>query len=179
VIDTATGTYITSVRLDDKQRRSLIELVRRFPEITIIDIGAVIEQVRSVMDRATMAVQYVIGFTLIAGSAVLLAAVQSTRDERRYESAMLRTLGARRRTVLQGVAAEFTVLGLLAGTLAALGATATGYWLATGVFHLKYTVDPMVWLAGLVGGGGLVGGSGKVGTRSVVNHPPIATLRGG
>jgi putative ABC transport system permease protein len=179
VIDTATGTYITSVRLDDKQRRSLIELVRRFPEITIIDIGAVIDQVRSVMDRATMAVQYVFGFTLVAGIAVLLAAVQSTRDERRYESAMLRTLGARRRTVLQGVAAEFTVLGLLSGTLAAFGATATGYWLATGVFHLKYTVDPLVWVAGLVSGAVLVGVSGTLATRSVVNHPPVATLRGG
>jgi putative ABC transport system permease protein len=179
VIDNAAGTYVTSVKLDGDQRRHLVDLVRRYPEITIIDIGAVIDQVRSVMDRATLAVQYVFGFTLLAGIAVLLAAVQATRDERRYESAMLRTLGARRRTVLQGVAAEFTVLGILSGILASFGATVTGYWLASGVFHLKYTLDPMIWLIGLVGGAVLVGVSGTLATRSVVNHPPIATLRGG
>ena len=60
---------------------------------------------------------------------VLLAAVQSTRDERRYESAMLRTLGASRGVVFQGVAAEFMVLGVLAGLLASAGATLVGYCL--------------------------------------------------
>ena len=72
---------------------------------------------------------------------MLLAAIQATRDERRYESAMLRTLGASRRVVLQGVAAEFTTLGLLAGTLAAVGATAAGYFLATRLFNLDYTLQ--------------------------------------
>ena len=94
------------------------------------------------MDKASLAVQYVFGFTLLAGVTVLLAAIQATRDERRYESAMLRTLGASRRVVLQGVAAEFTTLGLLAGTLAAVGATAAGYFLATNVFNLEYTLEP-------------------------------------
>ena len=74
------------------------------------------------MDRAALAVQYVFLFTLAAGVMVLLAAIQATRDERMFESAVLRTLGARRSVVLQGVAAEFTALGLLAGTLAAVGA---------------------------------------------------------
>ncbi|NLG76486.1 MAG: FtsX-like permease family protein, partial [Xanthomonadaceae bacterium] len=124
-------------------------------------------------------VQYVFGFTLLAGITVLLAAIQATRDERRYESAMLRTLGARRRIVLQGVAAEFTTLGLLAGTLAAVGATAAGYFLATRVFNLAYTLDPTVWGVGLVAGALLVGVSGTLATRSVVNHPPIETLRRG
>ena len=107
----------------------------------------------------------------------MLAAIQATRDERRYESAMLRTLGASRRTVLMGVAAEFAALGLLAGVLAALGATVAGYFLATRLFNLQYSVDIWVWTVGIAVGVLLVGISGTLATRSVVNHPPIATLR--
>jgi len=179
VLDKAAGTYITSVHIPAQQRAVLSDFVRRFPEVTAIDLEAILTQVRGVMDKASLAVQYVFGFTLLAGITVLLAAIQATRDERRYESAMLRTLGASRRTVLQGVAAEFTTLGLLAGTLAALGASVAGYFLATQVFNLKYSPDPLVWIVGLIAGAALVGISGTLATRSVVNHPPVATLRGG
>jgi putative ABC transport system permease protein len=145
--------------------------------VTAIDLEAILTQVRGVMDKASLAVQYVFAFTLLAGITVLLAAIQATRDERRYESAMLRTLGASRRVVLQGVAAEFTTLGILAGTLAAIGATAAGYFLATRLFNLEYTFSFAVWGVGLVTGALLVGISGTLATRSVVNHPPVATLR--
>jgi putative ABC transport system permease protein len=151
--------------------------VRRFPEVTIIDIDALLTQVREVMDKAALAVQYVFLFTLLAGLIVLLASVQATRDERRYESAILRTLGASRRVVFQGVAAEFMALGALAGLLAAAGASAAGFFLAREVFDLSYTPGPMIWLSGLAGGALLVGTAGVLAARSVVTHPPIATLR--
>jgi len=124
-----------------------------------------------------LAVQYVFLFTLVAGIVVLLAAVQSTRDERRYESAMLRTLGASRATVLQGVAAEFSALGFLSGTLAAFGASAVGWELAHRLFSLPFDFDPWVWIAGLFCGTILVGVSGTLATRGVVNTPPMVTLR--
>lgn len=178
VLDAAAGTYITSLNIPAQQRSLLTDFVRRFPEVVAIDLEAILSQVRGVMDKASLAVQYVFGFTLLAGITVLLAAIQATRDERRYESAMLRTLGASRRTVLQGVAAEFTTLGLLAGILAACGASAAGYFLATRLFNLQYSIDPLVWIVGLVSGALLVGISGTLATRSVVNHPPVATLRG-
>jgi putative ABC transport system permease protein len=179
VIDNAAGTYITAVHIPLAQRSMMIEFTRDFAEVTAIDLDAILSQVRNVMDKATLAVQYVFGFTLLAGITVLLAAIQATRDERRYESAMLRTLGASRRVVLQGVAAEFATLGLLAGTLAAVGASAAGYVLAKQLFDLDYAFDPLVWIVGLVSGTLLVGVSGTLATRSVVNHPPLATLRGG
>lgn len=179
VLDAATGTYITSMHIPLARKALMSEFVRRFPEVVAIDLEAILAQVRGVMDKASLAVQYVFGFTLLAGITVLLAAIQSTRDERRYESAMLRTLGASRRTVLLGVAAEFTTLGLLAGVLAAFGASVAGYFLATEVFNLKYSLNPVVWLVGLGAGAVLVGLSGTLATRSVVNHPPVATLRGG
>ena len=179
VLDDVTGTLITSVHVLPEQRPALVDLVRQFPEVTIIDIAALLSQVRDVMDKAALAVQYVFLFTLAAGLMVLLAAVQATRDERRYESAMLRTLGASRRVVFQGVAAEFTALGMLAGLLAALGATVAGYFLAREVFNLEYTIDPWVWVVGIVGGGLLVGIAGMLAARSVVSQPPVETLRQG
>jgi putative ABC transport system permease protein len=177
LLDGAAGTYMTSVFLTPAQRPALADLVRRFPTISVFDVDAILKQIRDIMDRASLAVQYVFLFTLAAGIVVLLAAVQSTRDERRYESAMLRTLGASRGTVLQGVAAEFSALGFLSGTLAAFGATAVGWVLARRLFSLHYTLDPWVWVVGLVCGTVLVGVSGTLATRRVVNTPPIQTLR--
>jgi putative ABC transport system permease protein len=177
LLDGAAGTYMTSLFLNATQRPSLADLVREFPTISVFDVDAILKQIRDIIDRASLAVQYVFLFTLAAGVVVLLAAVQSTRDERRYESAMLRTLGASRGTVLQGVAAEFSALGFLSGTLAAFGATGVGWVLATRVFSLQFTLDPWVWVTGLVCGTVLVGLSGTLATRSVVNTPPIVTLR--
>ncbi len=177
VLENVTGTLITSVHVEPAQRPALAELVRQFPEVTIIDIEALLGQVRDVMNKASLAVQYVFLFTLAAGLMVLLAAVQSTRDERRYESAMLRTLGATRSVVFQGVAAEFIVLGALAGLLAAAGATAVGYVLARQVFDLKYSPDPWIWVIGVLGGAALVGIAGLLAARSVVTRPPLQALR--
>src|SRR5882757_4528907 len=177
LLDGAAGTYMTSVYLTPVQRPALVDLVRQFPTISVFDVDAILKQIRDIMDRASLAVQYVFLFTLAAGVVVLLAAVQSTRDERRYESAMLRTLGASRGTVLQGVAAEFSALGFLSGTLAAFGATAVGWILARRLFSLQFAIDPWVWLLGLVCGTILVGLSGTLATRRVVNTPPIVTLR--
>ena len=151
--------------------------MRQFPSVSVLDVDAILKQIRTVIDRASLAVQYVFLFTLAAGVVVLLAAVQSTRDERRYESAMLRTLGASRRVVLQGVAAEFSALGFLSGVLAATGASGIGWLLAKRLFSVEYAFDPWLWLLGLVGGTVLVGVSGTLATRRVVNTPPIVTLR--
>ncbi|HVJ29603.1 MAG TPA: FtsX-like permease family protein, partial [Gammaproteobacteria bacterium] len=171
-------TYITSLYVAPEQRRVTVDLVRQFPSVSVFDIGAVLEQVRRSMDRAALAVQYVFLFTLAAGVMVLLAAIQATRDERMFESAVLRTLGARRSVVLQGVAAEFAALGLLAGTLAAAGAASVGYFLATRLFQLEFSPGIALWLGGLVAGALVVGISGTIAVRSVINHSPVATLRG-
>jgi putative ABC transport system permease protein len=177
LLDGAAGTYMTAVFLTPAQRPALADLVRQFPTVSVFDVDAILKQIREIMDRASLAVQYVFLFTLAAGVVVMLAAVQSTRDERRYESAMLRTFGASRGTVLQGVAAEFSALGFLSGTLAAFGATGVGWILAHRLFSLQYTLDPWLWAIGLVCGTVLVGLSGTLATRSVVNTPPIVTLR--
>lgn len=170
-------SFISSLRVSDAQRPALLELVRAYPSVSIIDIEAVLDQVRAIIDKAALAVQLVFAFTLAAGLVVLFAAVQSTLDERRYESAILRTFGARRRTVFAGLAAEFAALGLAAGLFAALGASAVGALAAQRLFDLNYAFDPGLWLVGLVSGVTIVGISGVLAARGAVDTPPVQTLR--
>jgi putative ABC transport system permease protein len=172
-------TYIASVFVPPDQRLTLNRFVRTFPDVTVFDLEVILGQVRMVIDRASMAVQYVFLFTLLAGIMVLLAAIQATRDERRFEGALLHTLGASRRKILQGIAVEFIALGSLAGLLAAFGATAVGYVLAEKIFHLDYTVNPVLWLAGFLIGSVVVGVTGTWATRKAVNEPPVVVLRDG
>ena len=170
---------MTSAYFKPEDGRVISDLVRRFPSVSVFDLDDLLSQVRSVVDKAAMAVQSVFVFTLFAGLVVLLAAVQASRDERRYESAMLRTLGASRGTVARGILAEFSALGLLSGLLAATGASIAGYFLAKQILQVSYAFDPLLWVFGLLGGGALVAVSGWLATRSVLKQPPASTLRGG
>jgi putative ABC transport system permease protein len=177
VLERVAGTYMTSAYFTPGTARSLAELAHRFPSVSIFDIDELLTQVRAVLDQAALAVQSVFVFTLFAGLTVLLAAVQSSRDERRYESAMLRTLGASRSTVVQGVLAEFVTLGTLSGLIAAAGASLAAYFLTTRWLELRYAFDLTPWGVGIVGGALLVAAGGWLATRSVVNQPPLTTLR--
>ena len=170
-------TIIASVFVPPEQRLVLNDFVRAFPGVTVFDIEVIIGQVRMIIDRASLSVQYVFLFTLLSGVIVLLAAIQSTRDERRFESALLHTLGAQRNTILKGIAVEFTALGCLAGGLAAFGAMVAGWVMAEQVFQLKYTLNPYLWLIGLVLGSAIVGLTGTWATRKAVTEPPVAVLR--
>ncbi len=170
-------TYISSFYVAPEQRSVMLDLARSFPAVSAIDIGAVIDQVRGAMTRATMAVQYVFLFTLLAGLMVLLAAIQASRDERLFESAVLRTLGARRDIVLKGLAAEFIAIGLLAGAIAAIGAGGLAYFVAAEIFELDYVPGLGLLAIGFLAGGVIVGTTGTFAVRSVVNSPPAASLR--
>lgn len=177
VIEDYPANWVTSVYLDGDQRQSLGQLVRQFPNITLIDVDTVMQRVRGIMDRVSLAVEFIFLFTILAGLAVLYAAIQANQDERRYENAVLRTLGARKRTLLFGLLAEFTLLGALSGLLAGLSATSLAWLLALSVFKFDYTFDISVALTGLVAGIVIVVVAGMLGTRSVMTHPPIRTLR--
>ncbi len=177
VLEDYPATYMTSFHLPAGDRDTLAQLVRAFPNVTVIDVDAIMTKVRDIMDRVNLSVEYVFLFTLLAGITVLYSAIQSTQDERLYESALLRTLGASRGHVLKGLLAEFSALGLLAGTLAALAASIAGLVLARQVFELQYLINPWLWVIGLVGGALGVGLFGVLGARFVLNRPPLQSLR--
>lgn len=171
------ATFIASMRVEDDEKSSLVDLVRKHPTISVIDLDSILKQVRGIIEKASLAVQAVFVFTLAAGIAVLFAAVQSTIDERRFESAMLRALGARKRVVFSGVIAEFAALGAAAGLLASAGASILAAVLATELFNLPYTFNPMVWVVGLTAGILVVSVSGFFAARSAINAAPVDVLR--
>jgi putative ABC transport system permease protein len=171
------ASYITSFYLPQGKEPLLDELVRQFPNLTVIDVAAILRDVRSIMERVAQAVEFVFLFTLLAGLAVLYAAVVATRDERVYEAAVMRTLGARRRQLQAAQWIEFAVLGALAGVLAATGAVAVAWVLSKQVLNLPFTLNPLIWLIG-VGTGSLgVALAGVLATRRVLREPPINALR--
>jgi putative ABC transport system permease protein len=177
-LDGFPATFISSLRLEENQQPVLVKLVRAHPSVSVINLDAILEQVRGIINKASLAVQAVFIFTLAAGVAVLFAAVQSTIDERRFESAMLRALGARKRTVFAGVMAEFAALGLAAGFLASAGASVLAAIVAVQLFELPYEFSPFLWVVGLASGVLIVCASGFVAARGAVNAPPADVLRG-
>jgi putative ABC transport system permease protein len=179
VLEGRPANWVTSVYLDSEQRQQLGDLVRRFPNITLIDVDALMQRVRGIMQRVSLAVEFVFLFTILAGLAVLYAAIQANQDERRFETAVLRTLGAKKKTLLHGLYAEFTTLGALSGLLAGLSATTLAWLLAKFIFNFQYTFDFTVVLTGTITGILIVVTAGLLGTRSVLTHAPVETLREG
>jgi len=165
VLDGYPATWITSFHLPIGQKSLLADLVRHYPSVTVLDVDALINKVRDIMDRVIAAVEYVFLFTLVAGFVVLYAAIQATQDERRFESAILRMLGAQQTIIRQSLLAEFATLGLLAGLLAAAAATLLSYGLAVQVFDFPYQWNPWVWLLGCGAGVIGVGLAGLIGAR--------------
>lgn len=145
-------SYITSFYLPPARADMVNELVRQFPNLTVIDVVTLLRQLQETLDQVVRAVQLVFGFALLAGLAVLYAALQASAGERRHELAVLRALGGRRHQLRTALVAEFLALGAIAGLLAGLAATALGTALARWVFHLDYLPTPRLLLIGLLAG---------------------------
>lgn len=176
-LDNFPVSYITSFYLPAQNAGVLDDLVKTFPNLTVIDISAIMNQVRAIMERVALAVEYVHIFTLLAGLMVLYAAIQATQDERLRENAILRALGAKRKRLLQGLVTEFTLLGALSGLLAAITAVVLGYVVCVYVLDLEYVHNFWIWIIGPLGGAVGVGLSGTLGTRKVLSRPPLAVIR--
>ncbi len=172
------ATYVSSFYLEPQREALSAELIKRFPNVTMLDVSSILEQVRRVMDRGSAAVEYIFLFTLAAGLLVLYAGILAGAEARRHEAAILRTLGAERRQLLGAAAVEFGVLGLLAGLLATSSAFVIGQLLAQQIFQLDYGFSPWLWLTG-VGGSMLgIGLAGLLSTWPLVIRPPLQSLRG-
>ncbi len=179
VLEGMPQTWLGAVRLPEGRAGSalLSGLVRDYPNVLAVDVGEIIRQVQSIMDQVARAVEFVFLFTLAGGLLVLQAAIAATQDERRFDAAILRTLGASRAQLNAAQMAEFLVLGALAGLLAAGGATAIGWVLADRVFQIPFAANPLVWVYGLLGGALSVTLAGWLGTRGTASQPPLAVIR--
>jgi len=152
-------------------------LVRRFPNVTNVDMSATINQVQRILDQVIRAVEFLFGFTLAAGLVVLFAAVSATREERAREFAIMRAVGAQNSLLRQVQRLELAGVGLLAGFLASLVASALGWALARYVFEFSWTVSLWVPLLGALAGAALALMAGWWGLREVLRRPVVETLR--
>ena len=176
-LDGLPTTYIAAARAPPDDPAWLNGLLAQFPNVLAIDVGELLRQVTAIVEQVARAVEFVFLFTLAGGVLVLEAAIAATQDERLYDAAVLRTLGASRRQLRAAQLAEFLALGTLAGLVASAGATVTAYVLADRVFHIPFGWNPWLWAIGVAGGGLGVAVAGWVGTRRTLRQPPLALLR--
>jgi len=177
LLESQPKSYMTAFHLAPDKATLTGDLLRDFPNLTIVDTSAIFRQIQAVLDQVIAAVEFLFGFTLVAGVLVLYAALASSHDERVREAGLLRALGASRQQLSRAQTAEMICLGGLAGLLAASGAAAIGWALARFAFEFEYVVTPWVFVLGIVGGAicALVGG--WIGLRNVLKTPPLTTLR--
>lgn len=173
------ATWITSFRLPPGREALMAELVRRYPSVTVIDVGSILRMVRRIIEQGSRVVELMAALTLVAGVVVLLAALQITGTERRFETALLRALGASRRRVRMLLRAELALIGASAGLLAGSVATLAGAAIARGLFDLDYPVRPLTILAGGVVGLIVVLVAGEWGAQRYYRVSPMRLLREG
>jgi putative ABC transport system permease protein len=172
-------TFMTAFHLPAGEAGLANALTREFPNLTVIDVSGIIGQLQEVLDQVVTAVEFLFMFTLASGVLVLYAALMGSQDERTREAGLLRALGATRRQLSQAQWIEFALVGGLAGVLAASGAAALGWALATYQFKFEWSFSPVVWVAGLAVGVACAIGGGWLGLRNVLRQPPLQTLREG
>ncbi len=175
-LDNVPATYMSAFRAPATKGFDNA-LVRQFPNVTNVDMTTTISQVQRVLDQVIRAVEFLFGFTLAAGLVVLFAAVTATREERAREFAIMRAVGARSSLLRQVQRAELAGVGLLAGFLASIVASAVGWALAHYVFEFEWSMSLWVPLLGALAGAVLALAAGWWGLRDVLRRPVVETLR--
>src|SRR5690554_2116894 len=169
-------SYITAFHLDADEEEALRQLVQRFPAVTLLNVDAILAQVREIVSQVTRAVELVLAFVLLAGISVLYAALTASRPARAHESGLLRVFGAGNHMLSRIQGAEFAILGLASGLMGALLvelATAGIYimWL-----ELAPRLHPWLWVVLPLGGALLIGAIGHALSRSLRRQAPAASL---
>jgi putative ABC transport system permease protein len=171
------ASFVSAFRVEPGAESALDELTLRFPNLTLVDVGAALRQAQGVIDQLINAVQFVFLFALGAGLLVLYSALVTTEDERRREAAVMRVCGASRAHVTGSQRAEFLAMGLVAGVLATIGAAVIGQLLARGVFELDLPPSAALWIAGPLAGVLLLSLNAWLSGRKVLAASPALTLR--
>ena len=170
-------TYMTAFHLPAARAGMVSDLVTRMPNLTVVDVGALIAQVRSVIDQVVAAVQFIFIFALAAGLTVLYAALTASQDERVREAGIMRALGASSVQLKRAQWAEFLVTGGLAGLFAASIAFAIGAAVSEFVLNLPVSVNPWLWVAGIGSGAACAVAGGVLALSGALRRAPVATLR--
>lgn len=170
-------THMTSLYIPAQQKLLVNDLLRAYPTVQVIELDKIIDRIRTIVGQVTSGLEVMTMLILACGVLVMFAAVSLSMTERLQESAILRTLGSSRRLILGIQLVEFSVLGLMAGLLAAMGAEVAVALLQKFMFDLPFALHPWLWLVGPLAGAVLVGTLGLGYSRKAVVQPPLEVLK--
>jgi len=176
-LDDKPQTYITSINIKDNQKQVLPNLISQFPSVTDIDVSAILNQIRDLIEKASLAVQAIFIFTLVSGVVVLFSALQSQKALRRKEIAILKSLGASRAYLRRNLLLEFFMIGGLAGFLAASLAIIVANIAAYMLFDLNPELNISLLFTGTLLGAVLVSAAGYFNVRGLLSVLPVSLFR--
>jgi putative ABC transport system permease protein len=153
------------------------DLVERFPNVSVIDLREMLQTVRDVMNKVTLAISVVGGLVLLSGVLILIGAVAMTKFQRVYEAAVFKTLGANTRTIARMLLLEYSVLGLLAGLIGSVAAIALTWGVSRFAIDIPWRVYTLEHTMGVLLTMVLVAAIGVLSSLDVLRHKPLATLR--
>ncbi len=175
-LTTFPASYMTAFYLPKNQDNALNLLLQKFPNFTVIDVASLMNQVREIMQKMSLAIGFVFTFCIIAGLVVLYAALVATREVRIKESAMLRVLGASRRQAALAMLTEFACIGAVAATVAIIVASSLAYYLSYFVLDIPYQFNVSLALSALLAAIILVPLAAWWAIRAYLNVPPKQLL---
>ncbi len=152
-------------------------VVDQFPNITIIDVMDIVRDVRRILNHVTLAISFIGIFVLFSGALILIGSISLTKFQRVYESAVLKTLGARRKLILIILVIEYGLLGTVSGIIGSLAAMALSYSIGRFVFEIPWRYTPAIYAAGILLTATVVIVVGALASLDVLNRKPLATLR--
>jgi putative ABC transport system permease protein len=141
------ASYMTAFYLPKHQDNTLNNMLQQFPNFTVIDVASIMNQVRDIMSKLSIAVSFVFGFCVLAGIVVLYAALVATRSARLQEASLLRAFGASRKQVSLMMLTEFLSIAVVASMVAVLVASGLSYYLSHFVLDIPYQFNFLLALS--------------------------------
>jgi putative ABC transport system permease protein len=171
------ATWYGAAHIDPKQVPSMERaLFAAYPSISVVNVAEVLERIEKVVDQITFVVRFLAGFSIFAGLTILAASVAGTRFQRMREAVVLKTLGATRMRIVRIFSVEFSVLGLLAGSVGAVFAN-----LLTRVLlhklEVAYRIEWPAALVALAGTAALATATGWIASYRILGLRPLEVLR--
>lgn len=152
-------------------------LLDKYPNVSVIDVGDILKAVTRIVNNITLAVTFVGAFVLLSGTLIMAGSLAMTKFQRVYETAVLKTLGAKRKTILLILLAEYGLMGTVAGLVGSVAAIGLSYATSHYVFEIKWSLTPAINLIGILATIALVTVVGALSTLDVLSRKPLATLR--
>lgn len=153
------------------------ELVRKFPNVSIIDLRQVLSVIEGLLNKISWIINFMAFFSILTGIIVLLGAVRTSKYQRIKESVLLRTLGAKSEQILKILALEYMYLGVLGALSGILLSTISSQLLAWLVFDSPFIPSMFPFLVLFPGITLLVMIIGLANSISVIKSPPLEVLR--